>query len=264
MQDLNITLVQPELVWEDSSANLARLEQMIRGSSEATEVILLPEMFTTGFSMRPEVLAEDMQGSAIQWMRRLAGERKAILAGSLMIREDDRYFNRLIWMLPDGQFGCYDKRHCFGLAGEPAHYSAGRRRLIASVKGWRVNLCICYDLRFPVWSRQSVAPGAERPEYDLLVYVANWPEVRIHAWRSLLVARAIENQCYVAGVNRVGADGNGIGHEGHSMVVDPLGNILCEEIGHEVLRTLRLDRAHLEDVRKRMPFWKDSDRFTLH
>jgi predicted amidohydrolase len=233
MQDLNITLVQPELVWEDSSANLARLEQMIRGSSEATEVILLPEMFTTGFSMRPEVLAEDMQGSAVQWMRRLAGERKVILAGSLMIREDDRYFNRLIWMLPDGQFGCYDKRHCFGLAGEPDHYSAGRRRLIASVKGWRVNLCICYDLRFPVW-------------------------------RSLLVARAIENQCYVAGVNRVGADGNGIGHEGHSMVVDPLGNILCEEIGHEVLRTLRLDRAHLEDVRKRMPFWKDSDRFTLH
>lgn len=264
MQDLTVTLVQSDLFWEDRSANLASFENKIRSIAEPTELVLLPEMFTTGFSMRPEALAEGMDGTGVEWMRRLAAERRIILAGSMMMRDGDRYYNRLIWMLPDGQFGCYDKRHCFGLAGEPVHYSTGRKRLIASAKGWRVNLCICYDLRFPVWSRQSTALGAERPEYDLLVYVANWPEVRIHAWRSLLVARAIENQCYVAGVNRVGPDGNGIGHDGHSMVVDPLGNILCEEIGHEAIKTIRLDRGHLENVRKRMPFWRDADAFTLH
>lgn len=264
MQDLTITLVQSDLYWEDRTLNLEMFGSKVRSIREPTELILLPEMFTTGFSMRPEALAEDMDGSGFQWMRRMAAERKVILAGSLMIREEDRFVNRLVWMLPDGQYGYYDKRHCFGLAGERKHFTPGNRRLIASVNGWRVNLCICYDLRFPVWSRQSQSPGADRPEYDLLVYVANWPEVRIHAWRSLLVARAIENQCYVAGVNRVGLDGNGLVHEGHSMVVDPLGKVLREEVGQEALMTLRLDRGHLEDVRKKLPFWRDADAFTLH
>jgi omega-amidase len=264
MQDLTVTLLQSDLHWEDRPANLGMFDRQIRSLSEPTEVILLPEMFTTGFSMRPELLAEGMDGEGVAWMRRIAAERRVIVSGSMIIREDGLFRNRLIWMLPDGQMGHYDKRHCFGLAGETDHYHPGRRRLIAAVKGWRVNLCVCYDLRFPVWSRQSVVPGAERPEYDLLVYVANWPEARIHAWRSLLVARAIENQCYVAGVNRVGKDGNGIDHEGHSMVVDPLGEVLQEEVGREAVLRQRLDRGHLESVRTRMPFWRDGDAFTLH
>jgi predicted amidohydrolase len=264
MQDLTVTLIQSDLQWEDRRANLDMFDRRIRSLSEPTEVILLPEMFTTGFSMRPELLAEGMDGEGVAWMRRMARERRVIVSGSLMIREDGLYRNRLIWMLPDGQMGYYDKRHCFGLAGEAERYHPGRTRLIASVKGWQVNLCICYDLRFPVWSRQSLTAGADRPEYDLLVYLANWPEVRIHAWRSLLVARAIENQCYVVGVNRVGTDGHGIAHAGHSMVVDPLGEILGEEVGLEADLTRRLDRGHLEAVRSRMPFWRDADPFTLH
>lgn len=264
MQDLTITLVQSDLHWEDPSANLLAFEEKILQLRQPTQLILLPEMFTTGFSMRPDLWAEDMEGEGVRWMKRLAAARKVILAGSMMIREEGAYYNRLVWMLPDGQMGYYDKRHCFGLAGEPDHYQPGRRRFIASVNGWRVNLCICYDLRFPVWSRQTVTPGAEQPEYDLLVYVANWPEARIHAWRSLLVARAIENQCYVAGVNRVGTDGHGIVHEGHSMVVDPLGQILAEEVGEEAMVTYRLDKVLLQDIRKRLPFWRDADAFTIY
>jgi len=264
MQDLTITLLQSDLFWEDRPANLQAFEEKILQLRQPTELILLPEMFTTGFSMRPDLWAEEMDGEGIRWMKRVAAARKVILAGSMMIREEGAYYNRLVWMLPDGQMGYYDKRHCFGLAGESVHYQPGRRRFIASVNGWRVNLCICYDLRFPIWSRQTMTPGAEQPEYDLLVYVANWPEVRIHAWRSLLVARAIENQCYVAGVNRVGIDGQGIVHEGHSMVVDPMGEILAEEVGGEAMVTYRLDKSLLEDIRKKLPFWRDADPFTIY
>ena len=176
------------------------------------------------------------------------------------MEKDGNYFNRLIWMLPNGQYGHYDKRHRFAFAGEDEKYTAGTKRLIASAKGWKINLLVCYDLRFPVWSRQQTGPT---PEYDLLIYVANWPERRSIAWKTLLAARAIENQCYVIGVNRVGHDGNNIYHSGDSMVVDPLGEILYYKKDEEDIFTITLDKTHLQTVREKLPFWKDSDRFRI-
>ena len=175
------------------------------------------------------------------------------------------YFNRLVWMLPNGQYGIYDKRHRFAYAGEDEHYTAGNKRLIASVKGWKINLQICYDLRFPVWARQSPPSDEETsaPEYDLLIYVANWPERRSHAWKTLLQARAIENQAYVVGVNRIGNDGNNILYSGDSMIIDPLGEVLYHKNGEEDIFTLRLDKAHLDSVRAKFPFWKDADSFRI-
>lgn len=261
MSSLSVTLIQPDLHWEDKAANLAMLEQKINSIGVRTEVVLLPEMFSTGFSMQPELLAETMDGGTVQWMKRVAAEKKIILTGSVIIEDNGHYYNRLIWMLPTGHYGVYDKRHRFAFAGEHHHYTAGSKRLVASVKGWKVCLQVCYDLRFPVWARQQSA--AERPEYDLLVYVANWPERRSHAWKTLLQARAIENQCYVAGVNRVGNDGNGIYHSGDSMLIDPLGEILYHKNKEEDCATQVLDKGHLESVREKFPFWKDADRFMI-
>ncbi len=263
MSDLTITIIQSDLFWEDKTANLEMFERKIMGISEKTEVIILPEMFSTGFSMRPEGLAETMDGKSVQWMKRVSAQKKAILTASLIIEEEGQYYNRLIWMLPNGVFGHYDKRHCFSLAGEDKHYRSGDKRLIASVKGWRINLCICYDLRFPVWSRQVVAKDQPQPEYDLLVYVANWPDRRVHAWRTLLPARAIENQCFVVGVNRVGHDGNGVYHSGYSLVSDPLGEI-SHVLSHDIgVITTTLERNKLDDIRSKMPFWKDGDPFLI-
>ena len=281
MLPLTITTIQTNLAWENKAANLQMLEKKIDGLEEKTEVIILPEMFSTGFSMQPALLAEDMDGETVRWMEEVAAKNKIILTGSLIIKEDDRYYNRLIWMLPNGQNGYYDKRHLFGYAGEDKQFAAGNRRLIASVKGWRINLQVCYDLRFPVWARNRVLeilqPAGEvvlnaaikettnntRPEYDLLIYVANWPERRSHAWKTLLCARAIENQCYVVGVNRVGRDGNNINHSGNSLVIDPLGEVLYHIADEEDIFTITLQREHLEDVRTKFPFWKDADDFTF-
>src|SRR5580658_7603515 len=271
MSTLTVTTIQADLQWEDRPANLRRLEEKIEGIGVQTELVILPEMFPTGFSMRPETLAERMDGPTLGWMRSVAARKKIILTGSLIIEEDGSYFNRLIWMLPTGQFGCYDKRHRFAYAGEDAHYTAGQKRLVASVKGWKVLLLVCYDLRFPVWSRQQPAESASPAEptaqvgleYDLIVYVANWPERRSHAWKTLLQARAIENQSYVVGVNRVGDDGNGIGHSGDSMIIDPLGEILHLAAPKEEVFTLTLTKERLETVRERFPFWRDSDHFYI-
>lgn len=263
MSDLLVTLVQSDLYWEDKSSNLEMLDRKISALREKTHVIILPEMFSTGFSMNPTALAESMDGPTVEWMRNLAIRKKCILTGSIIIEEEGRYFNRLIWMLPNGQLGHYDKRHCFSLAGEHLHYTPGSKRLIASVNGWRVNLCICYDLRFPVWTRQQVESVSLHPEYDVLIYVANWPDRRIGAWNALIPARAIENQCYVIGVNRVGKDGHGIEHSGYSQVSDPLGQVTTQIRDHEGIETVRLDRALLEDVRTRMPFWRDADSFEI-
>ncbi|HMO34262.1 MAG TPA: nitrilase family protein [Lacibacter sp.] len=259
MSDLRVTLVQTRLEWEDPAANQALLQEKIRRAGP-TQVVVLPEMCTTGFSMRPDVLAEPMDGPSVQWLRNLAAEQRVIVTGSFMIREEDRFFNRLLWMLPNGQYGQYDKRHLFAHAGEHRHYTPGHKRLIASVNGWRLHLQICYDLRFPVWARQT--PG-EEPEYDVLVYVANWPERRVQAWRSLLIARAIENQCYAIGVNRVGNDGNGVYHSGNSLVVDPLGEVLYEKEHEEDLHTVSLSRERLQSVRSQLPFLKDGDGFSI-
>lgn len=263
MSNLTISLIQTNLYWEDKEANLQMLEKKINALQDKTEIILLPEMFSTGFSMRARELAETMAGHTVEWMKRISAEKKVILAGSLIIEENGQYFNRLIWMLPNGQYGLYDKRHCFSLAGEDKYYTPGDKRLIASVKGWKVNLCICYDLRFPVWSRQTTTPDSTSPEFDLLIYVANWPDRRIHAWKTLLPARAIENQCYVAGVNRIGNDGNDIHHSGYSMVVDPLGEVQQMEPGEEDILTITLDRNKLDQTRQQIPFWKDADPFLI-
>ncbi len=237
------------------------LEQKIRAISEKTEVVLLPEMFNTGFSMNPDQLAETMQGETVQWMKKIAGEKKIILGGSLIIEEAGDYYNRFVWMLPNGQHGHYDKRHRFAYAGEDEQFTAGEKRLITSVKGWRINLLVCYDLRFPVWARQ--VSSENEPEYDILVYVANWPDRRSHAWKTLLQARAIENQCFVVGVNRVGNDGNGNYHSGDSMVVDPMGEVLYHKKDEEDVFTITLDKTHLETVREKLPFWKDGDQFKI-
>jgi omega-amidase len=258
---LTLTLIQTKLHWEDRAANLAMLEEKIRQRDASSQLVVLPEMFSTGFSMQPERIAETMDGEAVKWMQRLAREERIILTGSLMMQEGGHFYNRLLWVLPNGQTGHYDKRHLFAYAGEDQHYTAGNRRFIASVNGWRVNLLVCYDLRFPVWSRQQYTEAGY--EYDVLIYVANWPERRNTAWKSLLQARAVENQCYTIGVNRVGEDGNGIYHSGDSMVVDPLGEILYQKAHDEDVFTITLDRDHLNAVRGKLPFWKDADPFVL-
>jgi omega-amidase len=260
MSTLTITAIQTDLFWEDKKANLEMLEKKINSVKEKTEIIVLPEMFSTGFSMQPEKLAETMEGETVQWMKRLAAEKKIILTGSVIIEDEGNYYNRLIWMLPNGQYGIYDKRHRFAYAGEDEHYTAGTKRLIASVKGWKINLLVCYDLRFPVWTRQA---SENDLEYDVLIYVANWPEPRIHAWKTLLTARAIENQCYVVGINRTGNDGKGIHYTGESMIIDAMGHALYHKKEEEDIFTISLGRDHLNSVREKFPFWKDADKFQI-
>ena len=260
MSTLTFTLIQTQLHWEDKAANLAMLEEKIMGISERTEIVVLPEMFSTGFSMNPAKLAEEMNGETVQWMKRIAAAKKTILTGSVIIKEEGHYYNRLLWVLPDGNMGTYDKRHRFAYAGEDNEYTAGSKRLVAQVKGWKINLLVCYDLRFPVWARQQ---NNEQPEYDILLYVANWPQRRAHAWKTLLTARAIENQSYVIGVNRVGEDGNQINYNGESMVVDPLGEVLYQKAGDEDIFTITLKKENLEEVRTKFPFWKDADQFKI-
>ncbi|MET0298292.1 MAG: nitrilase-related carbon-nitrogen hydrolase, partial [Flavitalea sp.] len=222
----------------------------------------------------PVKLAETMDGPTVSWMKNMSAAFRIILTGSLIIEENGSYFNRLIWMLPNGQSGYYDKRHLFAYAGEHERFSAGSKRLIASVKGWKINLQVCYDLRFPVWARQSdssmdevgIPPSERDPkqaEYDVLIYVANWPERRNLAWKTLLQARAIENQSYVIGVNRVGNDGNGIYHSGDSMVIDPMGEILFTKAHDEIIHSINLEKSKLEEVRTKLPFLNDGDEFLI-
>lgn len=269
MSSLKISLIQPDLAWENKIINLQQLERTIDAIESTGQIILLPEMFTTGFSMNTVALAETMDGTTIQWMKRWAQKKKSIIAGSIIIKDNDVeeicYYNRLIWMMPNGEYGYYDKKHLFAYAGEDQHYTPGAKRIIFSVSGWKILPQICYDLRFPVWSRQQVVKKDNKtlPEFDVLLYVANWPEKRKHAWRSLLVARAIENQCYVIGVNRIGRDGNGIEYSGNSMVIDPLGEILFEKEYEPTTHQFEISRSHLEACRNRFPFLNDADNFEL-
>lgn len=270
MSSLTITIIQSNLHWENKKANLDMLTQKIESIKEKTEVVILPEMFSTGFSMQPKVLAEKMDGETIEWMKKIAAAKKIIITGSVIIEEDGKYYNRLIWMLPNGRYGVYDKRHLFAYADEHNHYSAGNKRLIAQVKGWKINLQVCYDLRFPVWARQAPSQpppkGEEKAavhEYDVLIYVANWPGRRSLAWKTLLQARAIENQCYVIGVNRMGDDGNNIHYNGNSMIIDPLGEILYNKEKEEDIFTYTLQKERVKEVREKFPFWRDADSFEI-
>jgi omega-amidase len=262
MSSLTLTIIQTDLSWQIKAANLVMLKNKIEAIEERTEIVVLPEMFTTGFTMQPELFAETMEGETVQWMKDVAAANKIIITGSIIISDEGKYFNRLIWMLPNGQFGYYDKRHLFAYGEEDKHYAAGNKRLIASVKGWKINLQICYDLRFPVWCRQQSTEA--ETEYDLLIYVANWPERRSHAWKTLLCARAIENQCFVAGVNRVGKDNKNVYHSGNSLVIDPLGQVLYHQADEEDVFTITLQKEDVDKVRSQFPFWKDADGFTIN
>jgi omega-amidase len=257
MHSLRTSLLQADLVWEDPQANRYWYDQQLSRLAGQTDLVVLPEMFTTGFSMRPAALAEPMEGPTLAWMRQWAARLDAALTGSLIIAEGLHYYNRLLWVQPDGSYEYYDKRHCFSLAGEHEHYQAGERRLVVSYRGWRIMPLICYDLRFPVWSRNDL-------DYDLLIYVANFPDRRGHAWRSLLTARAIENQAYVLAVNRVGMDGHDLYHAGDSSVIDYEGRLL-HRISHQAgVLTASLVREELLQFRQRFNFLADRDYFSLH
>ena len=262
---LNIAIIQSDLFWEDRTSNMKMFEEKLKQVPNQTHLVILPEMFTTGFTMNVNNMAESMDGETILWMKKMAQQHKIILTGSVIIKEVKNFYNRLIWMMPNGDMGFYDKRHLFGFAKEDQYYTAGTTRLIAGVNGWKINLQICYDLRFPVWSRQQIQNKNEeqQAEYDLLIYVANWPEKRSEAWKSLLCARAIENQSYVIGVNRVGTDAHGNTYSGESSIINPLGEIIYQKKNEEDIYSVQLDQQTLYEIRNQFPFLKDIDSFHI-
>jgi len=255
MKPLTISLIQFDISWENKEKNLAYLAEKVKEIKEA-HIVILPEMFATGFSMNRD-LAEEMDGLIINWLKETAKQNKRIIAGSVMIIEGNKIYNRLIWMLPNGQFYHYDKRHLFSLANEDQYFTAGEKRLVVVVNGWKINLQICYDLRFPVWARQTKEP------YDLLINIANWPEKRIAAWDILLQARAIENQCFVLGINRVGHDGNEIYHNGNSAIIDPLGKIIARNENEEIILTHTFLEKDFINIRTHFSFLNDADNFLI-
>lgn len=255
-QDLRVTLVQSDIIWEDAERNRRRMAEHI-AKAEASDIIILPEMFTTGFSMAPRGIAETMQGPGVAWMQERASHSGSALVGSMVITEEGRFYNRLLFVTPDGGIAHYDKKHLFSFAEEDREYTAGEAQLVVKHRGWRIAPFICYDLRFPLWSRNADA------RYDVALYIASWPEKRAAHWQALLTARAIENQSYVIGVNRVGEDGNRLRYNGHSMLIDPLGEVLIDEVEVESVRNATLSREHLLGVREQLPFLRDADAFAL-
>ncbi len=254
MNNLKITLVQPDIIWENPQANLERYSEML-AKSEATDVIVFPETFTTGFTMASEELNETMNGHSVNWMKNLAAEKEASVVGSLIIKADENIFNRAVWVFPDGRTEFYDKRHLFTMGEEDRHFTRGSKNLIVEYKGWRFCPLICYDLRFPVWSRNT-------GNYDVLIYMANWPSPRHHVWKNLLVARAIENQSYCIGVSRSGSDGAGINYLGDSAVVSPKG--FADFIGEqEAIQTVELSYFELQQFRENFPVLNDRDVFKI-
>lgn len=256
MKNLKISTIQTNLIWENKSANLDALSQKIHTLVGKTDIIILPEMFSTGFSMTPEVFAEDPHGMTFEWLKQHAKKTKAVITGSYIVKENNNYYNRLVWMQPDGIFQTYDKKHLFSLSEEPNHYTAGQQKLIVTYQGWTICPLICYDLRFPVWSRNI-------ENFDLLIYVANWPEKRAHHWQSLLMARAIENQTYTVGVNRIGLDGNDYYHSGDTTVIDYAGKILTYAAHVENISTVQLNFEQQQKFRQRFRFLADKDTFNL-
>lgn len=275
---MKVTLIQTTLHWENSEKNRAHFDRLI-APVEDTDLIVLPEMFTTGFTMDPEKNAEPAEGATLQWLKRKADEKNAVITGSVAIRENGKYYNRLFWVEPEGIVSVYNKRHLFRMAGEDLHYTPGNTKIIMPVQDWKICPMVCYDLRFPVWSRNrfsrsqqnsrkdaesSVREAAGSWDYDVLIYVANWPQVRSHPWKQLLVARAIENQCYVIGVNRIGKDGNGYDHSGDSVVINPRGEVISTTKAHEEsVETLMLDKNYLDEFRRIFPVGLDADDFNL-
>jgi omega-amidase len=257
MENLKITIFQGHLFWENIDKNLQNISLRLAGIREKTDLIILPEMFNTGFSMNAEKLAEPMYGKTMQWMQETAQKFSAVVTGSLIIAEAGHYYNRLIWMRPDGTYAQYDKRHLFTMAKEQETYTAGTEKLIVELNGWKICPVICYDLRFPVWLRNVDAA------YDLLIVVANWPEKRSLHWRTLIPARAIENLAYVIGVNRVGHDGNEVYHSGDSECIDPAGNVVYYKRDEEDVYTFSILAEEVIKARRYFPFLKDADVFTI-
>jgi len=267
MTSLDITMVQTAPQWESIEENLLHFTSLLAGCPK-TDVVVLPEMFTTGFSMRSGALAQSMEGSAIAWMADTAGRLDAHMCGSLIIESDGAYWNRLLWMSPSGDYRTYDKRHLFRMSNEHDHYSAGNERLSVTLNGFTICPLICYDLRFPVWSRNGGSLGTDvrgttESDYDLIIYVANWPKARSEHWRTLLRARSIENLCYTVGVNRIGTDGNNIAYQGDSMTVDFRGEILTPLNSKESIVTVSIDLDLLAKYRSGFPAYLDADRFKL-
>lgn len=260
MPELTVSLLQTAPFWEDIPRNLTLFEKKIEKLKKG-QIVALPEMFNTGFSMAAEQLAESMDGLTVQWMKQISQKHNIILTGSLIIEEGGHYFNRQLWVLPNGGIAYYDKRHLFSYAEENQHFTAGRKRLVAQVKGWKIGLFICYDLRFPAWLRQPIK--AEN-HYDLLIIGANWPATRIQAWDTLLKARAIENQCFVAGINRIGKDGYGLKYNGHSAFYDPLGNEIQKAENQDTCLQQVLKKETITSVREKFPFLKDADAFIFN
>lgn len=254
MTNLKVTAIQTDLVWENISANLKQLDKQLASLNNTSDIIILPEMFSTGFSMNPSKFAEEQNGPTLDWLKRQAQKTKAVITGSYIVTEAGQYFNRLVWMQPDGEFKTYDKKHLFSLSDEPKHYTAGQKKLIVDYKGWKICPLICYDLRFPIWSRNV-------ENYDLLIYVANWPEKRAHHWRSLLMARAIENQSYTVGVNRIGNDGNDYYHSGDTSLIDFAGNIMLHTAHVGGIHTIELDYQKQQAFRNRFQFLADKASF---
>jgi predicted amidohydrolase len=253
---MKIALVQTSLAWENPTENRSHLAQKITGFMEDVDLIVLPEMFSSGFTMNPKAVAETMQGETVSWLQHLAKAKNSAITGSLVIEEHGNYYNRLVFVFPDGAIKTYDKRHLFTLAGEDKFYTAGKEKLIIEYKGFRICPLVCYDLRFPVFSRNI-------EEYDVLLYVANWPKLRINAWDILLKARAVENMCYTIGVNRIGTDDNNHEYVGHSQVVDFLGNYLIESQESDGVFIVDLDKEKLLETRSRLAFLKDKDSFEM-
>jgi len=255
--DIRITWLQTPLHWQNPEANLEMFSRKLKNIPEGTDLLVLPEMFTTGFSMEAEKLAEDMSGPGIHWLEQKAADKGCVITASLIIRDRGRYFNRLIWMRPDGTFCHYDKRHLFRMAGEHRFFSPGNHRVVTELKQWRIRPLICYDLRFPVWSRSL-------DDTDILIYIANWPEARSRAWKILLPARAVENQCYALGVNRVGKDGKGLAYSGDSGLYDAKGETIRMCPPHtEGMETAVLSWKGLQNFRSKFQAALDADRFEV-
>ncbi len=261
MNNLRVTLVQADLHWENPTANLAMLEEMLWTLKAPTDIIVLPEMFTTGFTMNTQQYAEVPQLTTFRWLRQQAAQYNAVVVGSYIVKEQQQYFNRLVWMQPDGTADFYDKKHLFRMAEEDKFFTAGSQRIIKTWKGWRICPLICYDLRFPAWSYNIDNQG--NIAYDCLLYIANFPEARATVWNSLLKARAIENWSYCVGVNRIGIDGKGISYVGDSSVITPKGTIAFQANNEAVVQTIELDATELLSYREKFPAYLDADRFQL-
>ena len=257
MKNLRISIVQSDLVWEDIDENLSYHYSLIKDLKNKTDLIVLPEMFTTGFSLNVDLVAQNMQSETVNWMKNTAKELNLAITGSFICKEKNQYFNRQLFVFPEGNYEFYDKRHLFRMGDENKIFTSGKKQVIVNLKGFRIQLFTCYDLRFPVWSRN-------KNNYDLAIYVANWPEARKNVWSTLLKARAIENQIFVVGVNRVGVDGMNLSYSGNSAVIDAKGNAILETIEHKTeVKTIEISLNELENFRKTFPVLLDGDEFEI-